>query len=64
VAHSGTVAGILLQPGRESDEGLERMLRERIPEAKAFYQLRLTEGGPRYPGNVWHQAEKEGLHQR
>lgn len=65
VAHSGTVAGILLQPGRERDEGLVELLREMMPEVKAFYQLRITGGGPRYPGNVRYQAfEREELRQR
>lgn len=52
VAHSGTVAGILLPPGKERDPHLIRQFRERFPEIKAHYPLRLTEGGPRYPGNV------------
>ncbi len=52
VAHSGTVAGILLPPGRERNPHLIGQVRQRFPEIKAHYPLRLTEGGPRYPGNV------------
>lgn len=65
VAHSGTVAGILLPPGREGEEKLIRRVRERFPEVKGCYPLRLTEGGPRYPGNVRYQTgEWKGLLQR
>ena len=49
VAHSGTVAGILLPPGREAEEPLVRGLRARFPEIEDHYSLRLTGGGPRYP---------------
>lgn len=64
VAHSGTVAGILLPPGREREEGLIEQLRKRFPEIKGCYPLRLTEGGPRYPGNVRYQTgeRKSPLH--
>jgi L-threonine kinase len=50
VAHSGTVAGILLPPGREAEELLVRSLRREFPEIESHYSLRLTGGGPRYLG--------------
>ncbi|MGD0623036.1 MAG: GHMP kinase [Thermacetogeniaceae bacterium] len=52
VAHSGTVVGILLPPGREADEQLIRGLRTRFSEIRDHYSLRLTGGGPRYPGKI------------
>jgi L-threonine kinase len=52
VAHSGTVVGILLPPGREADERLIRSLHTRFSEVRSHYSLRLTGGGPRYPGEI------------
>jgi L-threonine kinase len=52
VAHSGTVVGILLPPGREADEQLIRGLRTRFSEIRDHYSLRLTGGGPRYLGKI------------
>lgn len=52
VAHSGTVAGVLLPPGREAEAPLARGLRTRFPEIERHYALRLTGGGPRYPGEA------------
>jgi L-threonine kinase len=52
VAHSGTVAGILLPPGREAEDALVRGLRSRFCEIRNHYSLRLTGGGPRYPGKI------------
>ena len=46
VAHSGTVAGILLPPGREAEEPLVRGFRTRFREIRGHYSLRLTGGGP------------------
>lgn len=50
VAHSGTVAGVLLPPGKEDDRDLISEIREKFPEIKCRYYLRLIKGGPRYPG--------------
>ncbi|MGD0153511.1 MAG: GHMP kinase [Thermacetogeniaceae bacterium] len=52
VAHSGTVAGVLLPLGREAEERLIRDFCRRFPEIEKFYSLRLTGGGPRYLGEV------------
>jgi L-threonine kinase len=52
VAHSGTVVGILLPPGREADGQLIRSLRTRFSEVRSHYSLRLTGGGPRCPGKI------------
>lgn len=52
VAHSGTVAGVLLPPGREAEESLARGFRRRFPEIENHYALRLTGGGPRYLGEA------------
>jgi len=52
VAHSGTVIGILLPPGRENEKQLIRGLRTRFSEVRSHYSLRLTGGGPRYPGKI------------
>ncbi len=52
VAHSGTVVGVLLPLGREAEERLIRDLGRMFPEIERFYSLRLTGGGPRYPGEV------------
>jgi L-threonine kinase len=57
IAHSGTVVGILLPPGRESDEQLIGSLRTRWPEIRDHYPLRLTGGGPRYPGRIRYGKE-------
>jgi L-threonine kinase len=57
VAHSGTVVGILLPPGREADEQLIRNLYARFSGVRSHYSLRLTGGGPRYPGQI--SARKE-----
>jgi L-threonine kinase len=57
VAHSGTVVGILLPPGREADEQLIRGLRIRFSEVRSHYSLRLTGGGPRYPGKIRYGKE-------
>ncbi len=50
VAHSGTVAGVLLPPGREKDSTLTDDLVKAFPEICNYYSLRLVGGGPRYPG--------------
>ncbi len=60
VAHSGTVAGILLPPGREAEEPLVRGFRTRFREIRGHYSLRLTGGGPRYPGQI--RAGREVCH--
>jgi L-threonine kinase len=52
IAHSGTVVGILLPPGRETDEQMIGGLRTRFSEIRSHYSLRLTGGGPRYPGKT------------
>lgn len=50
VAHSGTVAGILLPPGREKDRELISTIKRNFPMIERYYSLRLIGGGPRYPG--------------
>ena len=57
IAHSGTVVGILLPPGREADQQLIRSLRTRFSEVRSHYALRLTGGGPRYPGKIRTRGE-------
>jgi L-threonine kinase len=52
VAHSGTVAGVLLPPSLEAGESLVRGFRARFPQIERHYTLRLTGGGPRYPGEA------------
>lgn len=72
VAHSGTVVGILLPPGRERDQKLINRIAGEFPELKYFYPLRLTCGGPRYLGHIetvrgeaddqttWRQSQSDG----
>ncbi len=50
VAHSGTVAGLLLPPGEEARPELHRALKEAFPEVRALWPLRLVSGGPRFAG--------------
>lgn len=57
VAHSGTVAGVLLPPGWERDRPFARNLRQHFPEIKNCCPLRLVGGGPRYPGMIWRKEE-------
>jgi L-threonine kinase len=57
VAHSGTVVGILLPSGREADEQLIRSLYARFSGVRSHYSLRLTGGGPRYPGQISSRKE-------
>lgn len=52
VAHSGTVAGVLVPPGGEGDSSLVNSIIKHFPEVKACYPLGLVRGGPRYPGRV------------
>ncbi len=52
VAHSGTVAGVLVPPGRESDKQLVSSIIKHFPEVKACYPLCLVGGGPRYLGRI------------
>lgn len=64
VAHSGTVAGVLVAPGMERDASFICSIRERFPEVEACYPLRLVGGGPRFPGKKtcqprWHHWNGE-----
>lgn len=49
VAHSGTVVGVLVSPGRERDSSLVNSIIKYFPEVEAYYPLELVGGGPRYP---------------
>ena len=58
VAHSGTVAGVLVPPGRESDASLVSGIIKHFPAIGTYYPLRLVGGGPRYPGMI-HRRDGE-----
>ncbi|MDD2283711.1 MAG: hypothetical protein PHV50_09685 [Syntrophaceticus sp.] len=57
VAHSGTVAGVLVPPGGEGNNSLVSSIIKHFPEVKAYYPLSLVGGGPRYPGRAWEKEE-------
>ncbi|NPV28298.1 MAG: GHMP kinase [Firmicutes bacterium] len=59
VAHSGTVAGVLLPPGQERNSRLIQQIAEKFPEIKNYYSLQLTGGGGRYLGKT---QKKERSH--
>jgi L-threonine kinase len=58
VAHSGTVAGVLVPPGRESDTFLVKSIAKHFPAVRKYYPLRLVGGGPRYTGMI-HRRDGE-----
>ncbi|MDH7578781.1 MAG: GHMP kinase [Bacillota bacterium] len=58
VAHSGTVAGVLLPPGLERNRQFIYKIREGFPEVKNFYPLRLAKGGGRYLGRIQKRREE------
>ncbi len=57
VAHSGTVAGVLLPPGQERNKCLISKIREKFPEIKNYYPLLFTKGGPRFLGKIKKRGE-------
>lgn len=52
VAHSGTVAGVLVPPGKEREPSFIDSILEQFSEVTAYLPLCLVGGGPRFPGKI------------
>jgi L-threonine kinase len=57
-AHSGTLLGLLLAPGRADLSAVAAFLAGRLPDSVAVSPHRLLDGGPRYWLDISHPARK------
>lgn len=61
IAHSGTVAGLLLPAGQEKDLLLQQEAQQKFPELIKLYKVRMISGGPRIDIDLGEGEERHDL---